>query len=205
MTSTESLTEGTDVLRAPVARYWSPAQLIAPAMGVVFVLWGLVDIGHSGFHPERVFQPHDALGGLHYTPFLASLEVGFGVAMLVGGALLRAARTQIRTVNGLAVGLGMVIVTLVGGAALGLGIVILVDAWPAQVHHWLNADHRDAVLYLVAGAVALCAAISSPFVLAPAAQLSPDQPAPAPAPTPDPTPDPDPRPKEDLVSAADAG
>jgi hypothetical protein len=205
MTRTEPLTPGVDARRAPAARYWSPAQLIAPAMGCVFVLWGLINIGHSGFHPEHVFEPHDALAGLHYTPFLASLEVGFGVAMLVGGALLRAARTQIRTLNGLAVGLGMVIVTLAGGAALGLGIVILIDAWPAQVHHWLNADHRDAVLYLVAGAVALSAAIASPFVLAPAAPARPDQPAvaPTPEPTPDADPDADPHPKEDLVSAGD--
>jgi hypothetical protein len=186
-----------------VARYWSPAQLIAPAIGFVFIAWGLINIGHSGFHPERVFQPHDALVGLHYTPFLASLEVGFGLAMLIGGALLRAARTQIKTLNGLAVGLGMVIVTLAAGAALGLGIVILIDAWPTQVHHWLNADHRDGVLYLVAGAVGLCAAIASPFVLAPAEARSPLQPEPASPPEPEPAPA-APSPKPELVAAPDA-
>lgn len=169
MASTESFTPPVGVLRTPVARYWSPAQLIAPAMGFVFTAWGLINIGHSGFHPERVFQPHDALAGLHYTPFLAALEVGFGLAMLIGGALLRAARTQIRTVNGLAVGLGIVMVTLAGAAALGLGVVILADAWPTEVHRWLNADHRDGVLFVAAGAIALCAAIASPFVMAPTA------------------------------------
>ena len=61
MTSTESHTERVEVIRAPVARYGSPAQLIAPAIGFVFVAWGLINIGHSGFHPERVYQPHDAL------------------------------------------------------------------------------------------------------------------------------------------------
>lgn len=76
MTSTESLTQPVEVLRAPVARSWSPAQLIAFAIGFMFMVWGLVNIGHSGFHPERVFQPHDALAGTHYTPFLAALEVG---------------------------------------------------------------------------------------------------------------------------------
>jgi len=203
MASTEAFTQPVEVLRAPVARYWSPAQLIAPAIGFVFIAWGLINIGHSGFHPERVFQPHDALVGLHYTPFLASLEVGFGLAMLIGGALLRAARTQIKTLNGLAVGLGMVIVTLAAGAALGLGIVILIDAWPTQVHHWLNADHRDGVLYFVAGAVGLCAAIASPFVLAPAEARSPLQPELASPPEPEPTPD-EPGAKPDLVAAPDA-
>lgn len=203
MASTEAVPQPVEALRAPVARYWSPAQLIAPAIGFVFIAWGLINIGHSGFHPERVFQPHDALAGLHYTPFLASLEVGFGLAMLIGGALLRAARTQIRTVNGLAVGLGMVIVTLAGGAALGLGIVILIGAWPTQVHHWLNADHRDGVLYLIAGAVALCAAIASPFVLAPAEARSPLQPELASPPEPEPTPD-EPGAKPELVAAPDA-
>jgi hypothetical protein len=203
MASTEAFPQPVEALRAPVARYWSPAQLIAPAIGFVFLAWGLINIGHSGFHPERVFQPHDALAGLHYTPFLASLEVGFGLAMLIGGALLRAARTQIRTVNGLAVGLGMVIVTLAGGAALGLGIVILIDAWPTQVNHWLNADHRDGVLYLIAGAVGLCAAIASPFVLAPAEARSPLQPELASPPEPEPTPD-EPGAKPELVAAPDA-
>jgi hypothetical protein len=204
MTSRESQTQPTEDLRAPVARYWSPAQLVAPAIGFVFLAWGLIDIGHSGFHPERVFEPHDALAGLHYTPFLASLEVGFGLAMIIGGALLRAARTQIRTVNGLAVGLGMVIVTLAGGAALGLGIVVLIDAWPTQLHHWLNADHRDGVLYLVAGAVALGAAITSPIVLAPAASPRPHEPEVAPPPKLTPAPD-TPHPTPELVPAPDAG
>jgi hypothetical protein len=204
MANSESHTQAAEVIRAPVTRYWSASQLIAPAVGFVLLAWGLIDIGHSGFHPERVFQPHDALAGLHYTPFLAALEVGFGLAMLLGGALLRAARTQIRTVNGLAVGLGMVIVTLAGGAALGLGIVILIDAWPTQLHHWLNADHRDGVLYLVAGAVALGAAITSPVVLAPAASPSPQQPEAAAPPELTPAPD-SPHPEPDLVPAPDAG
>jgi hypothetical protein len=204
MTGTESQTERVAVIRAPVARSWSLAQLIAPAIGFVFIAWGLINIGHSGFHPERVFQPHDALAGLHYTPFLAALEVGFGLAMLIGGALLRAAHTRIRSLNGLAVGLGMVIVTLAGGAALGLGIVILIDAWPTQLHHWLNADHRDGVLYLVAGAVALTAAIASPVVLAPAESPSPHQPELASPPKLTPAPD-SPHPKPDLVPAPDAG
>src|SRR5260370_40571562 len=107
MARTESFTAPVGVLRTPVARYWSPAQLIAPAIGFVFTAWGLINIGHSGFHPERVFQPHDVLAGLHYTPFLAALEVGFGVTLLVGGAPLRAARTQTRQVNGLAGGRGL--------------------------------------------------------------------------------------------------
>jgi len=203
MTSTEAHTERVEVSRAPVARYWSPAQLIAAAIGFVFVAWGLINIGHSGFHPERVYQPHDALAGLHYTPFLAALEVGFGLAMLIGGALLRAARTRIRSLNGLAVGLGMVIVTLAGGTALGLGIVILVDAWPTQLHHWFNADHRDGVLFLIAGAVAIGAAITSPVVLAPAASPSPQQPELASPPELTPAPD-SPNPKPGLVPAPDA-
>src|SRR5260370_26341059 len=177
MARTESFTAPVGVLRTPVARYWSPAQLIAPAIGFVFIAWGLINIGQRGFHPERVFQPHDALAGLHYTPFLAALEVGFGLAMLIGGALLRAARTQIRTVNGLAVGLGIVMVTLAGAAALGLGVVILADAWPAQIHHWLNADHRDGVLYVVAAAGARRPPGGAPPLPAP-----PTRPGPARAP-----------------------
>lgn len=169
MTSTDTITRHVGVLPRPRVRYWSPAQLIVPAIGFVFTAWGLISIGHSGFHPERVFQPHDALVGLHYTPFLAALEVGFGVTMLFGGALLRAARTRSRTVNGFAVGVGMVVVTLAGAAALGLGIVLLAGGWTAPLHHWLNADRRDGVFYVVAGALALGAAVTSPLVLFPAA------------------------------------
>jgi hypothetical protein len=97
----------------------------------------------------------------------------------------------------------MVIVTLAGGAALGLGIVILVDAWPTQLHHWFNADHRDGVLFLIAGAVAIGAAITSPVVLAPAASPSPQQPELASPPELTPAPD-SPHPKPGLVPAPDA-
>jgi hypothetical protein len=179
-TSTEPLTPQVGVLQSRLARYWSPAQLIVPAIGFVFTAWGLINLGHSGFHPERVFQPHDSLAGLHYTPLLAALEVGFGLFMLIGGGLLRAARTQIRTVNGLAIGLGIMIVTLAGAAALGLGIVVLADTWPTQLHHWLNTDHRDGVLFVVAGALALGAALTSPFILAPAESGGAAQPETAP-------------------------
>ena len=81
--------------------------------------------------------------------------------------------------------------------------MILVDAWPTQVHHWLNADHRDGVLYLIAGGVGLCAAIASPFVLAPAEARSPREPEVASPPEPEPTPE-EPRAKPELVAAPDA-
>ena len=46
-----------------LAPRFNPLQAIAPALGVLALLGGLIAIGHSGFHAEHVFEPHDALAG----------------------------------------------------------------------------------------------------------------------------------------------
>lgn len=147
----------------PWLRRPRPLPLLAPVVGLVAVLAGAIAIGHSGFHAEHVFQPHDQLGGVRYTPFLAACTVGFGLAMLVGSGLLRVAAHGPRLLAALALGLGSALVTVAGAAALGLGIAVLADAWPTQMHRWLNIGHAGGVIAVVAGAISLTAAVIAPL------------------------------------------
>lgn len=143
----------------------NPLQVIAPALGVLAILAGLIAIGHSGFHAEHVYEPHDALAGLHYTPLLAACTMGFGLAMLVGAELVRLGRSRIRVFGGLALGLGTVVFTAASSAALGFGSVVLADLWPRQLQHALNVDHAGGVIAIVAGSVGLLAAVTAPLTV----------------------------------------
>jgi hypothetical protein len=153
----------------------NPLQVIAPTVGGLALLGGLVAIGHSGFHAEHVVSPHDALAGIHYTPLLAACALGFGLSMLVGAELVRFGRSRIRAVGDLALGLGTVVLTVAGGAALGLGIVVLAGAWPSQLLHWLNIDRTGGVTAVVVGSAGLVAAITAPLIArrTPAEALAP--------------------------------
>ena len=143
----------------------NPLQAIAPALGVVTILAGLVAIGHSGFHAEHVYDPHDALAGLHYTPLFAACTMGFGVAMLLGAELVRLGRSRIRLFGDIALGLGTVVLTAASSAAIGFGSVVVADLWPGQLQHALNVDHAGGVISIIAGAVGLLAAITAPLTV----------------------------------------
>jgi len=142
-----------------------PFQGIAPTIGVLAMLAGLVAIGHSGFHAEHIFSPHDALAGFHYTPLFAVCSMGFGLAMLLGAELVRVGGSRVRTAGDLALGLGTVLLTVGGGAALGLGIVVLAGAWPSQLQHWLAVDRTGGVLTVIVGSAGLVAAITAPLTV----------------------------------------
>jgi hypothetical protein len=171
-----------------------PLQAIAPALGAVTILAGFIAIGHSGFHAEHVYDPHDALAGVHYTPLLAACLIGFGVAMLAGAELVRLGRSRVPVLGDLALGFGTVVLTAASGAAIGFGAVVLADLWPRQLQHALNVDHTGGVLAVIVGATGLLTAITSPLAarrqpaaVEPAAPSSPPAPQtspPAPKATP---------------------
>ena len=148
---------------------------------MVSLLAGLIAIGHSGFHAERVYDPHDALAGVHYTPLLAACVMGFGLFMLVGAELVRLGRSRIHVFGDIALGLGTVVLTCASTAALGFGSVVLADLWPRQLQHTLNVDHAGGVIAIIAGAIAFLAAVTAPLTVRrqPAAALAtakPDDP-----------------------------
>jgi hypothetical protein len=159
----------------PLTARINPLQAIAPALGVLTMLAGLVAIGHSGFHAEHVYDPHDALAGLHYTPLFAACSMGFGVAMLAGAEFVRLGRSRIRVVGDVALGVGTALLTLASSAAIGFGAVVLADLWPGQLHHALNVDHTGGVIAVIVGAAGLFAAVTAPLTArrAPAAALAP--------------------------------
>ena len=146
-----------------LAPRFNPLQAIAPALGVLALLGGLIAIGHSGFHAEHVFEPHDALAGLHYTPLLAACAMGFGVAMLLGAELVHFGRSRIRVFGDVALGLGIVVLTAASSAAIGLGAVVLADLWPRQLEHALNIDQSGGVIAVILGSAGLLAAVTAPL------------------------------------------
>jgi len=165
MTTTWHPVQRLHLVRSRPATRWSPFKVIAPVVGLLAVLAGLVTIGHSGFHAEHIFEPHDELAGLHYTPLLGACAVGFGLATLIGSAIVSIARRRIPLVSGLALGFGTALLTVAGAAALGLGVVVLADAWPSQLHHWLNVDHAVGVVCVIAGGAGIVAAITAPLTV----------------------------------------
>jgi len=159
----------------PMTPRINPLQTIAPALGVLTVLAGLVAIGHSGFHAEHVSDPHDALAGLHYTPLFAACSMGFGLAMFAGAELVRLGRSRIRVVGDVALGLGTALLTLASSAAIGFGAVVLADLWPGQLHRALNVDHTGGLIAVIVGVAGLFAAVTAPLTArrAPATALAP--------------------------------
>jgi hypothetical protein len=134
------------------------------------VVWGLASLVHSGFHAEHVFEPHDRLLGFHYTPLMGAIEVGFGLVMLLAGALLRLGRGRMRTIDSLAVGFGSTMVTLASGAALALGLTVLAGGWTDELRHWLGIGRPEAWVAVTIGTVGVLLALASPIVLAAAAR-----------------------------------
>src|SRR5207244_31797 len=68
---------------------WSPAQVVALAIGLFFAVLGGIALARTGLDLNDVHHPHRIAGwgDWHHTPLLALIELGFGVLMMLAGAL----------------------------------------------------------------------------------------------------------------------
>src|SRR5712692_3292733 len=129
------------------ARFWSPAQPVALALGGVAIAFGVIALTRTGLDLSHLTRGHGALLGFQHTPLLGVAEVGFGVLMLLAG------------IGPL---IGRSIMTLLGAAATGLGIVVAAGWWSTKMTHWLGVTDRSGWLFIAVGGVALLVAFFAP-------------------------------------------
>jgi hypothetical protein len=130
---------------------WSPAQLVALAIGLFFTVLGGIALARTGLDLSDVHRPHEVVGwgDWHHTPLLAMVELGFGAVMLVVGAVPGASR---------------VMMGLLSAVALAFGIFVVADAMSARLHLWLGVHAANGWLYVAIGAIGLAAGMFSPVV-----------------------------------------
>lgn len=133
----EVATRRTAVERPP----WSPAQLIALAIGIIATVIGVIALTKTGIHPHAMDAVR-ADGPLwQHTAWLAIGEIVFGLLMIGAGVVPGGAR-------------GMM--TFLGILALAFGIAVLVDK------NDLRAEDVTGWAFIGAGALSLIAASISP-------------------------------------------
>jgi hypothetical protein len=126
---------------------WSPAQLVALVIGIIFAVIGGIALSNTGVHSNadawRVVNTDGPLW--NHTAWMALGELLFGLCMIGAGVVPGGARG---------------FMTFLGILALAAGIAVLIA--PAD----LLADEGTGWWYIVAGGVTLLAAAVSPVFFA---------------------------------------
>jgi hypothetical protein len=128
---------------------WSPAQLIALAVGIGFVVLGAAVLAKTG--SSHLYTPLVVVWHLGHSPLLGWIDVGFGLLLILTAVIPGGVRA---------------FMGLLGAGALAFGIVVLVDAAPNRLHRWLGVTHTNGWLYVGVGAALVLAAFALPvFVI----------------------------------------
>jgi hypothetical protein len=127
-------------------RVWSPAQLVAGAIGLFLIVVGAVALLRSGF--ETLTSPTATVLGYQHTPLMAIISIVLG-AMFLGAA---ASTLGVRGT-----------LTFLGLLSLGFGLVMAIE--PDRMSQWLAGGSPLGVLYVVIGAASLVAGWASPTIV----------------------------------------
>src|SRR5438105_3468498 len=138
----EVLHRRTAVERPP----WSPAQLVAVVLGIVFLVVGAVSLARTGIDTNNMNAHFTNTPLWHHTAWLAIGEVSFGLLMLGAGVVPGGAR-------GLMTFLGMI--------ALAFGIAVLIA--PDSLHRYAGAHSGTGWGYIIVGAISMLAASVAPI------------------------------------------
>ena len=126
---------------------WSPAQLIALAVGLGLVVIGGTALARAGLNFNVIPATHAQVDGLRHTSLSALVELVIGVILVGVGAIPGGARS---------------LMTLLGVLLLGAGLVIAIQ--PDSFRRWFGYDASSGVFTAVLGGVLLVAAMVSPVV-----------------------------------------
>lgn len=126
-------------------RPWSPAQIIALAIGILFVVLGGIALARTGIHLNDVTNQRVTVAGVAQTQLLAYIEIGFGVLLLLVGSIPGAGRGAM---------------SFLGLAAVIFGIIVV--AQPSRFTHPLAIDSDYGVFVIAVGAVLLITAVVAP-------------------------------------------
>ena len=128
--------------RAAVERPpWSPAQLIALAIGIISTVIGVVALTKTGIHSNTMDVVRSNGPLWQHTAWLAIGEIAFGLIMIGAGVVPGGARG---------------LMTFLGILALAFGIAVLV------AKNDLRAEDATGWAFIIAGGLSLLAAALSP-------------------------------------------
>ena len=131
---------------------WSPAQLVAVAVGIILVVIGGVALARGGINFSDIASTHSTVAGFGYTCLSALVQLVVGVIIIGGGVFPGAAKGTM---------------AFFGVVLLAFGLIVAIDSTPF-VNNW-GYSRSTGVLYAILGAVLLVAAAVSPvFYLDPA-------------------------------------
>lgn len=133
----ELATRRTAVERPP----WSPAQLIALAIGIISAVIGVIALTRTGIHADAMDVVRSNGPLWQHTAWLAIGEIVFGLLMIGAGVVPGGARG---------------LMTFLGILALAFGIAVLVAKSD------LRAEDATGWAFIGAGALSLIAASISP-------------------------------------------
>ena len=71
---------------------WSPAQMVACIVGILFVVLGGIALARTGIDFQNLTAKHVRVAGAGHTQVLAYMELGYGILMLAAASVLDAAR-----------------------------------------------------------------------------------------------------------------
>src|SRR4051794_3760583 len=91
---------------------WSPAQLVALAFGILFLVLGVATLAKTGLTANQFTDTHVNVLGFGHTGVLGIIELVFGLLMIMAGAVP---------------GAGRGLMAFLGTVALGFGVVVLVQ------------------------------------------------------------------------------
>jgi hypothetical protein len=124
---------------------WSPAQLVALVIGIIFAVIGGIALAKTGVHTDAMNREFTDTPLWHHTAWLALGELVFGLLMIGAGVVPGGARG---------------FMTFLGMIALASGIAVLVA--PDSLHKYLGSHDGTGWAYIVTGGITLVAAAVSP-------------------------------------------
>lgn len=128
------------------SRSWTPAQILALVVGVVFVVLGGVALLRTGVRADTILAPTTTVAGLAYTPLLAIIELVFGLILMAMGAFPGAS-------DG---------IVFLGLLALAFGLLLVIE--PAAFQDSIAAGRAHGWFYVVTGGLAALTALVTPSV-----------------------------------------
>jgi len=124
---------------------WSPAQIVAGIVGLVYVIIGGIALARTGTDFSNIPATHASAIGLHFTCLSAVVQLAAGIVILAGAVSPAAAKS---------------VSAVFGVVSLVWGIIVVADV-PRFATTW-GYTTGTAVFYIVVGAILLLAGVASP-------------------------------------------
>ena len=124
---------------------WSPAQIVAIVLGIVFVVLGGIALARTGIN-SHITSEHVSVAGSIQTQLMGYIELVYGALLLAIGSIPGAGRA------------GMSFLGILG---VVFGIVVV--AQPSTFYHSLGIGSGYGIFLIIQGAILAITAMVSPI------------------------------------------